>query len=401
VYKRQLRNKLPDVVHDTTPVIYNYGILRVPATKYTKYMRVLGIKLDGYQSVNTFGEGLYYNRYYPGTTHLGKQPQPVAGWDDDGNLVLPRQYMEANLRWRESQSDTDEIAAYDVIPFSTRAGQRVFAVGSETGGYEGPEKYGVIVGVDLIHEREADSTYTRYYAKGTDMTLAVMPMTPSGTPIGGRTANVVSLPVRYVDDSRTGVYEIDSVCVYVDFDWLQYNLSMDAQTREDGSVIPPRCSQLLVSLQPDTDFNAARARIEDVWTEFRAALPVASFSVEGRLLDLVGVETWAERQRPFIAAVEKEKILMTILFWIISGVAIVLVGCIFYMIVEKKTRDIGILKSLGASASGVAMIFIVYAVAIGIVGSAVGTAIGVTFVHYINEIQDLSLIHISEPTRPY
>ena len=136
------------------------------------------------------------------------------------------------------------------------------------------------------------------------------------------------------------------------------------------------------------DRNEDTVKIREHWRTFCTTLALDPFTIEAQLLKYVKVDTWEERQRPFISAVETEKILMTLLFWIISGVAIVLVGCIFYMIVEKKTRDIGILKSLGASSWGVAMIFIVYAAAIGVAGAALGTAIGVSFVRNINEIQD-------------
>jgi hypothetical protein len=38
-----LSKKLPDVVRVSTPVIFSYGIFRVPITTYTKPARVLGI----------------------------------------------------------------------------------------------------------------------------------------------------------------------------------------------------------------------------------------------------------------------------------------------------------------------------------------------------------------------
>ena len=57
---------------------------------------------------------------------------------------------------------------------------------------------------------------------------------------------------------------------------------------------------------------------------------------------------------------------------------------IFFMIVVEKTRDIGILKSLGASGRGVMGIFLTYGLSLGLVGSGVGLLIGLSFVHYIN-----------------
>ena len=66
----------------------------------------------------------------------------------------------------------------------------------------------------------------------------------------------------------------------------------------------------------------------------------------------VRTQTWEEKQWAFISAVEKEKVLMLILFGVISVVAIFLILCIFYMIVVEKTRDIGIIKSIGGSAGG-------------------------------------------------
>jgi lipoprotein-releasing system permease protein len=57
------------------------------------------------------------------------------------------------------------------------------------------------------------------------------------------------------------------------------------------------------------------------------------------------------------------------------------------MIVVEKTRDIGIMKALGASNGGVMKIFIGYGLLLGLVGAALGTALGLTITEYINEIE--------------
>lgn len=164
---------------------------------------------------------------------------------------------------------------------------------------------------------------------------------------------------------------------------------MNAQTLDDGTVQPARTSQILISLKPGVDYRAARETIEETWISFRDSLSLAFDAPEQELLSFVKVQTWEQMQAGFIAAVEKEKNLVTVLFGVVMLVAVVLIGLVFWMIVEKKTKDIGVLKSMGASSPGIAGVFVAYAVAIGIVGAVLGSIGGSVFVHYINEVQDL------------
>jgi lipoprotein-releasing system permease protein len=101
------------------------------------------------------------------------------------------------------------------------------------------------------------------------------------------------------------------------------------------------------------------------------------------------VSTWQDKQGPLLAAVHMETAVLNVLLFMIIAVAGFGILAIFTMIVVEKTRDIGILKSLGASGQGVMGIFLGYGLALGIVGAGVGMALGLAFVKYINELADL------------
>jgi len=99
------------------------------------------------------------------------------------------------------------------------------------------------------------------------------------------------------------------------------------------------------------------------------------------------IKTWEQKQGPLLAAVEIETGILNVLLFLIIAVAGFGILAIFFMIVVEKTRDIGILKALGASSSGVMSIFLSYGLALGVVGSGVGVGLGLLFVRYINEIE--------------
>ena len=382
-----LEREAPDIVDGTTPVIHTYGLLRVPATGYTKPVGVVGIDLPSYAGINDFRRALRYDRFFPGTTSLAPTPQPVAGVVD-GQLRLPPEYDEANRRWRAGDPDPELLAEYNALPFVTRPpGPRVFDEHPKGPGYLDEAYPGVILGNDLINRRESTGEMSRYYPVGQTMALTLLPLTRKGNVL----ADPVRLNVRYVDDANTGVYEIDSKTVYIDFTLLQKLLAMDAQERVDETWAPPRSTQLLVNLKPDCELLAGQAAVADLLDRFRTELAGSRDLQEDdqQALFWAEVHTWEDLQRPFIVAIEKEKVLVTLLFGVISLVALLLIGCIFFMIVKNKTRDIGVLKAVGASGPGVAGMFIVYAGTVGLVGSILGSIAGGLFVWYINDIQTL------------
>ena len=64
------------------------------------------------------------------------------------------------------------------------------------------------------------------------------------------------------------------------------------------------------------------------------------------------VSTWEQKQGPLLGAVAIEQSILNILLFFIIAVAGFGILAIFSMIVVEKTRDIGVMKALGASTGG-------------------------------------------------
>ena len=105
-----------------------------------------------------------------------------------------------------------------------------------------------------------------------------------------------------------------------------------------------------------------------------------------RLRSGVSIKTWEQQQAKFIQPIEKERELMRTLFSLVYLVCAGLVLSIFWAIVYEKTRDIGILRSIGASRIGISWIFLRYGLVIGIGGAVAGLGLAYLIVRNINNI---------------
>ena len=411
----------PEIVR-ATPVIYTYGLYRFDDTPRNGMVRVVGLRLRDVYEVNAFKDSLFYEKHYPDTTTLAPQQQPIMGVDLDAPPLmlpdeesmymrprLPSPYQEALERARRAGLQDTESTRTHTNRFLARLGlppiPGVYVqplAPEQPPRMAGNELPGIIVGRDIIAYRESDGTYTRleHLPRGCRVTLTLWATTARA----GVDPIPIKQPFRYADDSRTGIYEIDSQHVYCNFELLQQLLQMNAaeridpETLETVGTVPARCSQIQIKLRNGVDAPALCRRLEAVYQGYRDDPRFELDAFEAGLLRSIKAMTWQESQIHIIGPVEKERILVTILFGIISLVAVTLVLCILYMIVLQKTRDIGIIKSIGGSSGGVALIFIFYGAAVGIVGSIFGTIFGTLFVTYINEIQDL-LIRINPAWR--
>jgi len=85
---------------------------------------------------------------------------------------------------------------------------------------------------------------------------------------------------------------------------------------------------------------------------------------------------WKSRNSPLFSALQLEKMAMGVILFLIVIVAAFNIISTLVMVVTDKTREIGILKSMGLQASQVQRIFMIQGLVIGIVGSFLGAASG-------------------------
>ena len=87
--------------------------------------------------------------------------------------------------------------------------------------------------------------------------------------------------------------------------------------------------------------------------------------------------TWMESRADFFQALQLEKLATMVVVALIILVAVFNIASTLIMMVMEKTQDIGILRAMGASKKGIRKLFIRQGGIIGILGSILGTALGV------------------------
>ena len=187
---------------------------------------------------------------------------------------------------------------------------------------------------------------------------------------------------RQLDFCVTGIYEsgnqeIDQHIAYMDRSVARefFELSHDPQEIRIQLTDYARHEEVEEDLRDrEMEIYAKTAKSREAW--------------ESRLSPYI-VQSWEDRRRNFLNAIQNEKGLIAI----IAGMAFVVTGFMIFsilsMIVTMKTRDIGILKALGGTTRGVLRIFILNGLVVGVIGSGLGLALGLLFVHNINGIKNL------------
>jgi lipoprotein-releasing system permease protein len=228
------------------------------------------------------------------------------------------------------------------------------------------QRVGIVVGIGIgrlrAHDPVTGQTQDMYFIRpGDDIELTV--------PSAGNQPRPILENCTVVDFYSSKMHEYDSAFAFLPLSHLQRIRGMI-----DPSTGAATVSSIQIKLNPQSDLNTVRDRL-------RTAFPATHFPLI--------IQTWRDQQAPLLAAVEMEITILNILLFMIIAVAGFGILATFFMIVVEKTKDIGILKSLGAPSGGVMSIFLAYGLSLGIVGAGAGTLIGILFVCYINEIADV------------
>jgi len=110
--------------------------------------------------------------------------------------------------------------------------------------------------------------------------------------------------------------------------------------------------------------------------------PVRQAAGDGAL-----ITDWTERLAAFWGALKVERVAMSIILGMVVAIAALNIISGIVMLVKNKTRDIAILRTIGASPSSILRVFFMAGASIGVAGTVVGLILGLVFCLNIGAIQ--------------
>jgi len=195
----------------------------------------------------------------------------------------------------------------------------------------------------------------------TELEDIVTLVSPEGklTPLG-RVPN--SRKYRVAAIFKSGMYEYDASIAYV--------LLEEAQ---DFLAFGNRITGLAV-------------RVEDAFKSDRVGE-----DIQKKLGYPFRTQDWKARNRPLLEALELEKIAMFVILTMIVLVGALNIISTLVMVVMEKTRDVAILRAMGASAKSITVIFMFQGLLVGFVGTLAGLASGLGICYLLKEYKFINL----------
>ena len=197
-------------------------------------------------------------------------------------------------------------------------------------------------------------------------------VSPQGqtTPFG-TVPRIVSYPVKAIFE--VGVYEFDKAYVVMPITQAQTFLLMgdDVGMIRVTTIDPERVGDILAPLQP-------------------------------RIAGQAAISTWQSMNSELFEALAIERVAMFIVLSIIVLVAAFNILSSLIMLVRAKTRDIAILRTMGATRRGLLKIFVTVGATIGTIGTLLGVVLGFVFLFFrqgiVNAIQFLTGQNLWDPS---
>jgi lipoprotein-releasing system permease protein len=152
--------------------------------------------------------------------------------------------------------------------------------------------------------------------------------------------------LRVVGTFNLGLYEIDSQTGFVSLDVAQRLFDKDG-------------------------IDTIQLRLDDIFLAKDVSRVIGD-----RLGTDYFAQDWADVNKPLFSALWLERMAVSLTIALIVIVAAMNIAASLVLLVMEKHRDIAILKTMGASARSVTVIFMVQGVIIGIVGTTVGATLG-------------------------
>lgn len=207
------------------------------------------------------------------------------------------------------------LRAHDMLPAHTRSGLPALVVG--------------------------ESLATRASVLPGDTLVVISFQNAKVSPVGGLMPTMRQFEVT--GTFRTGMYEYDNKFMY--------------------TTIP--------AAQELTGMGKAVSGIE-----VRVPDPLKATEVARRIVDRLGIpfrtDDWKTMNAALFSALKLEKLAMELILLLIVLVACFNIVSTLVMVVTDKTREIGILKSMGLGSRRVLRIFMIQGLVIGLVGSLIG-----------------------------
>lgn len=378
----------PAIAH-ASPLIETLAILGMPDDRPVS-VQLLGIDPVSYAEATVYEQSLYWRPVEGGVepVKLDKNGNPMPQDPrlvEDDHPVL-EQWLREGRTLRESGGEAAMVTGIAATAWNKRVVPGNFYVPwfSERRLPSG----GVDVDYSFLPQRRVK--------------LTVLPLGQGGA--GALDLRTVEFPIA--NELSTGNYAYDSAIALVPLDALQDLLQMAAAQQIDPSsnpyaveigpdgverpvkpkIIgesPARATDVLVRAAPGVSSEDLLAACEAVYAKFEEAHRGEVPSTRS-----IAIRTYEQRNAMFIGAVQKETTLVLFIFGVVSLTSVFLVLAIFWAMVSEKTRDIGVLRAIGASGTGVAAVWVGYGLAIGLVGSALGAGLAALVVTNINPIHE-------------